>query len=406
MKLTRLLALALLPAAVQAQTAPELVGLVNGASARLVRQSPTTCATRVCPTAMPGIAARPNGGTAYDATRSAVWVSNGSVLEAVDPVACRVICAPHQLPSVTNSRITGLAINESEGVLVTTGTDNAIRQYRLECPVTRLLSRCDASGAIPAGHTIGGIATDDVRDLVLYSSSDFSATAPANTLYVARRADPCNPLCRIAVPACGNNRLGAITGVAFDPCDLVVWATDGQHTVGLRLSGISPCSVQEIQCCTLPGNTGYVGLALIPSRATSAGQSCTNLGCPTCPGMAHVTSGDPALGNSSFSLDLVGAPRGSRAAIWIAGGACNAPGVSIAPFCGPILVPLIPPPIVINLGTGPGIGCGGGFQVSVPIPLDRSLCGGTLSSQCFGICSNPGLGTFVSNCLTWTVTGS
>ena len=407
MKLSRFLPLALLSAAASAQTSPELIGLVNGANSPVVRQDPSTCQTRACPTQLAPATIRSAGGTAYDATRGAVWVSNGALLQAVDPVACRVLCPPRPLPGVAASRITGLAINEDQGVLVVTNTANVISQYELACPIATLKSRCDATSSLPLGHTIGGIATDDVRDLVIYSSSDFSgATNPGNTLYVARRGDPCARLCRVSVPSCGPARLGPITGVAFDSCDLVVWVTDGQRSVGLRLNGLSPCSVQEIQCCTLPINARYSGLCIMPSRATSAGQSCTNLGCPTCPGMAHTTTGDPVLGNASFSLDLVGAPRGSRGALWIAGGACNPPGILIRPFCGPILVQLVPPPIIINIGTGPGLGCGGGFKVPIPIPLDRSLCGGTLSSQAFGICVNGSPGTFVSNCLTWTVTGS
>jgi hypothetical protein len=410
MKLSSHVAAALLLASapIAAQTAPELVGLARGAPAPILRQNPSTCVIRGCPTSLATVAARPAGGTAYDASRSAVWVSEGILLSAVDPVACREVCAPHALPTTSLARITGLAINDSEGVLVVTDADNVITQYKLDCPVTALAARCDASTVVPASHTIGGVATDDLLDLVIYSSSDFSGLAtPGNTMYVARRADPCNPLCQFDVPACGSSRLGPITGVAFDPCDRIVWATDGQLTVGLRLSNATPCAVQEVQCCQSTATAaGYIGLCVVPSRPTAVGQSCTNLGCPSCPSMAHVATGDPALGNASFTLDLVDAPRGTRAALWIAGGACTPPGLRILPFCGPILVPLMPPPIVINVGTGPGLGCGGGFRVAVPIPLDRSLCGATLSSQCFGICSNLAPGTLVSNCLSWTITGT
>ena len=67
---------------------------------------------------------------------------------------------------------------------------------------------------------------------------------------------------------------------------------------------------------------------------------------------------------------------------------------------------MTPPPIVISLATGGTGGCTGTLQIPLPIPLDPALCGGTLSSQCFGLCPQAPFGTFVSNCLSWQVTGS
>ena len=401
---------AALPGAVAAQTPPELIGLsAAAATTRVVRQDWTDCTTTGCATLLAAPTAANAGGTAYDATRGVVWIANGLLLEAVDPVSCRVVCGPQSLPATgAGVRITGLAVVEAAGVMLVAASDNSILEYRLACPISTLVRRCDATPALPSGHSIGGIATDDVGDLVAFSSSDFqNPAAPGNVIHVARRGAPCSPICRIPVPACGTTRLGPLTGVAFDPCRNVLWATDGSATVGLRIGGPALCGpVQQVQCCDFPGPGRFVGLAVAPSRATAVGTNCTSQGCPNCPQMAHRSVGDAALGNPSFALELVNAPAGARVAMWINAGPCNPGGPIVPPFCGPVLVPIAPPPVVVSLGTGPGLGCSGAVQVPLPIPLDPALCGGVLSSQCFGICTTGLVGTFVSNCLSWQVTGS
>ncbi len=122
--------------------------------------------------------------------------------------------------------------------------------------------------------------------------------------------------------------------------------------------------------------------------------------------MTHFTGGDPAIGNGSFTLNLLNAPARARVALWVNAGPCRPLGIRVSPFCGAVHVPISPPPIIVNLGTGGTSGCTGTLQVPLPIPLDPALCGGTLSSQCFGLCPQTPFGTFVSNCSSWRVTGT
>jgi hypothetical protein len=397
-----------LAAAVPGQTRPGLIGLTS-APPSILRQS-FDCQVERCDPAFPATTLRTAGGTAYDAILGAVWVTNGAVLGAFEARGCRAVCAPRPVPLPATVAATGLAVNERARVMVITDSANVIHQFPLACPLGPRNAGCDVSALLPAGHVLGGVATDDVNDHVLYAASAFTATNPNNVIFVARRGNACQPHCRIPVPNCGTAPLGPITGLAFDPCASVIWATDGVQTVGLRYDAAPPCQATAVQCCRLPPAVAqrFVGLCVEPSSATPEGRSCQNGACPSCPLMAHTAIGDAALGNPAFALELSGAPANAQAWLVVGAGACAPSGPLLPPICGPILVPLRPAPVVVGpVPTGGTVGCTGSALVRVPIPLDRSYCGAVLSSQFLGLCTTgPAFGTFVSNCLGWAVTGT
>ena len=194
-----LLAIAGVPT-LAAQTPVELIGMTDQAPALVVRRDRATCAASTCATTWGAIGGQPIGGSAYDATRAAVWVSEGALVQAVDPTTCATVCPPHSLPAL-QTPVTGLAIQDAMGLLVVSDASNTISQYRLQCPIQQRVSQCAV--LLPLGHQIGGIATDDVADLVIYATSNTSGLPANNTVVIAPRSDPCTPICSFAVPTCG-----------------------------------------------------------------------------------------------------------------------------------------------------------------------------------------------------------
>ncbi|MBM4060229.1 MAG: hypothetical protein FJ265_03895 [Planctomycetes bacterium] len=59
-----------------------------------------------------------------------------------------------------------------------------------------------------------------------------------------------------------------------------------------------------------------------------------------------------------------------------------------------------------NVVTGPG-NCNGSTRFGFPLPGNATLAGWTMSSQCIAVCSAAaGIGTAVSNCISWTLQGN
>ncbi|MCC6672463.1 MAG: hypothetical protein IT458_15470 [Planctomycetes bacterium] len=400
-------AFAALASVAASQTQPTLVG-VTGTTPYLFRQDMSSCQVRACPIQL-GPAALPAGGTAYDARIGAVWASNGPLTGAYRVTDCTVVCPPKPLPLITPVIVvvTGLAVHEARQLLFAADTLNQIHVFdiRVACQ-PRHVSSCRVPN-LPAGAQIGGLAVSDVQDLLFYSVSAASGAA-GNQVFVAPVASPCAPLCKFDLPACGTAPLGPVTGLAFDDCKTALWATDGGRTLGMLWSRTA-CSVQPFQCCPIITTIQerLVGLCIVPSLATGTGRNCTDGACPACPSMSHETLGDAALGNASFALELRNAPANAQTVLVVGGGPCLAAGLPVPPFCGPLLVPLMPvAPIVVGpLATG-GVGpCDGKASVNLPIPLNPAFCGVTLASQYFVVCrSAVGIGTGVTNCLSWTIT--
>jgi len=224
---------------------------------------------------------------------------------------------------------------------------------------------------------------------------------------VTRHSAFCTPICSVKLPNCPGVVLGPITGLAYDDCRNVLWATDGVYEVGVTIAiGAAGCSITQVACCKIPGAERYLGLCLQPSQATSLGANCTSAPCPACPTMVHATVGDPSLGNPSFALTLQNAPAGVPSVMFLSAGSCAAPGIAVPGWCGTVRVPV---PIGVSFGapTGGALGCTGGVNIGLPVPFAPALCNVPLATQFFLFCPvGSAAGTGVSNCLTWMVSST
>lgn len=398
----------------RAQTPPNLIGLTS-TNSWLIKQDQTAagCPAARCVTGLPAtpVTGQPAGGTACDANRHGVWITNGTELRFVDSNSCVDLCNPIQLAGLVGSIATGLAFHEPTDTLWI--VDARSRFYRFQPLLTAtgcILQGglvCDASNVHPAGHQIAGLAVDDVTGNLYYTASNFTAAVPANFLVVAPQANPCAPVCRIPFQQCGANPLLAIRGAGYDPCRRVVWLTDGLQTAAYRVD-LAQCVMQNIACCTLnlPTTDIYVGLCVRPSESTSVGASCTNPPCANCPNMRHTTSWAAIGGVLAF--DLHDAPAPSQVVLALGFGPCQTPGVGLPFLCAPIRIFLgPPPPIFAGAFAVPGVGCGGQRTVRVRVPLDVALCGAPLSSQYIvGCVSGGNVGFGITNCVDTQISGS
>lgn len=390
-----------------AQTTPELIG-VTAATPFVRTRDMAVCRESTCaPLGFPAMAAHPAaGGTAYDPTRGGVWISNGTMVACTSPDDCRYLCPPALLAG-SRAFVSGLAVDEIRTRLWLTDTANEIHAYELRCPLTLPLTSCTAS--VPARHTIGGIATADVEGLVIWSSSDFSGTAPpGNVLHVAPMARPCTPTCSTPLPGCGLSAMGPIHGVAYDQCSRMVWVTDGFKTLGLVLD-TRTCALTPTHCCTPTTTEPFIGLCVKPSRATVSGRACVHPACGPCtPTTSIGTAGDPAIGNAAFTVTLSGAPLATTAWLMLSlGGPCVSPGAPApAPFCGLIVVDLSIPPIVVGPVTTTGLAaCTGSAAMRVSVPASLGLCGLHGCAQWIGICA-AGAGGVLSPGLSFALSGT
>jgi hypothetical protein len=389
-----------------AQTPQGLIGLTR-TTPRLARADMSTCASQSCAGSL-GPALLPYaGGTAHDGMTGLTWVSNGTSMAGFGPSTCNLACTPFAAPVPAGTVLTGLAAYEPTRTLFIADSGNGILRLTLgSCTPALQFARCVVTGLQP-NHVIGGLAVSDTQDLLFLAGSTWTG-APNSRVYVATRTNPCTVSCSLPVPNCGTLTLGPITGLAFDDCRSVLWLTDGRQVLGLLWNRVTCTATQVVQCCA-PAALGepFVGLCVEPSHATSLGTSCTSATCAACPQLQQTTRGDPIVNNNFFALRLDGAPAQQRGWLTINTGAC-VPGVSLPPFCGPLRVPLggfflALGPIVLGGTTG----CTGSAIAVLSIPNNVTLCGLTMSSQFLVLCqSATGAGTGVSNCLSWTITGS
>lgn len=404
-----------LVAPLAAQSGVEVIGTTD-ITPLVLTQDQATCRLQRCLPNVIGPALTPfAGGTAHDPIARATWITDGARLAKVDSRnQCRVVCPPQPVPNLGGNVVaTGLAFNEQTRQLFICRSDNLITVYQVSgygaaggngCQLT-LVSRCIAP--VPNGHVLTGIATDDVRGLVFYAS--MPATTPALTppiLFSAPQSAPCQTTCRYQVVDCAGNVLRAITGVGFDPCRSVVYTTDGSQVVGSRIDPVN-CLINPVSCCASAVTAErFTGLCVLPEAEQSTGRSCTGGACATCTALQHVLGGDPVVGNAAFSLDVINAPSNSSAYLTLNVGSCTTTGPTFG-FCGPLLAG--PSPLIIGpFATGGGGAiCGGSASFGLSIPSNVSLCGVGFATQYVGLCLTAvGPGTWVSNCLSWTITGS
>jgi hypothetical protein len=333
------------------------------------------------------------GGLAYNAARASIWQTQGTRMaeHAIDD--CRRLCSvPAQLLLGPGSVATGLALVEGTGTLYQIesipGTA-ALHQWSLaNCP-PQVTTSCRI--ALPSDrHLAGAVAVDRRSGFIYYATSVFGPTTinPLNQILVARLADPCSVLCSFPVAACSpTQRLGPITGLALDECDLRLYATDGNNTVSLRSASATPCDYVVENCCPRgpAGSQSWFGLDIEGVHPIPVGDSCLGGRCPDCNRMRLIAHGDPAVGNPFFGISVVDGPAGGRAFLAFNVGRCTNQTV---PFlCGPFYPDLNTlPPVIISLGVLGGAGCNGSLRSAIPVPVDYSLCEGALCFQGIVIC--------------------
>lgn len=361
------------------------------------------------------------GGTAYDPENRALWVSNGTHLARVSVNGCRVQCGPFVAPLgpiLPNTVVTGLAYRKSLRRLYMVDSARRLTVMQVDDCQLSLVERCDLNINLPNNFFVSGLAVDELTGRILYSASDFTAPSisPSELVFIAEESAPCDPQWTVRLSDCsGLGILGPVTGLAFDPCGSIIHATNGREIVSAELifTPDGACRLGAISCC-LPAapDLKLVGLALIPEREISSlGHSCTNGVCPDCAVMTHSIASDPVIGNQGLRFRLNRAPDDSIAFLVINEGGCNLPGLTVPPFCGPFLVDLLRTPPLIRGGFLTGnIGkneCDGSVDVPLPVPLNPSLCGQEFGSQFLVIClRNLSIGTGLSNCQNWVISGS
>jgi len=404
-------ALAALSSLASAQGPYNLVGITR-TGPFLVQQDSATCAfENRCNVPLPGATQRWAGGTAYDASRGGVWVSNGAQLMLLGAEDCAVLCPPSTFPGVAASEVlTGLAMNESTGVLFALTSQGRLIRAHNTCPPT-FIDACNTGLSPTNSAATSGLAVDEALGLLFFSYSDF-ATHQSRIAYSTLLA-PCQLLGSRAVGPCSPaTPYNAVTGLAVDWCQSILYLTDGHRVQGWQYTYnpfTQAISYTVSQCCSGPSVLGdpMVGLCVRPPLARSVGQSCRSGLCPPCP-MDHRTITDPTVGNPNLRLGLENAPGQSFAWLIIGGGPC-APAPTIFPLCGPILAGGGAPP-VLTLGpqlTGTGLGCSGSADWTLQVPMSSVFCGTVWSSQVAVLCPSAILpGTSLSNCLTWRLTGS
>ena len=253
-----------------------------------------------------------------------------------------------------------------------------------------------------------GLAFDEARELLYVSSSERLLGGYRHVLHVVQLAAtaPCGTfVCTVPFADCSPSLSGAaITGLAYDACTQILYATNGNETRVLRLIDPISCRVQDLGCCARQAGGGFwAGIDVVPGWSRlDLGQSCLGAPCPQCPVLqADLAGGDPSLGNQDFAAALNNGPAGSSAWLLLGAGRCT-PGLPFPFLCGPLYP--VPAPLIVVSAALQGSGCLGAARVPLPIPVDTGLCGGTLCSQWIVSCSGGGFG--VSNGVQFTIAGS
>ncbi len=403
----------------------------------VVRQDINTCKSSLCalPQNFPNVI-QTNGGAAYDPVRGGVWIAASCLIACVDPVSCKYICKIQNPPwgssgpaplSPCAKGCAGLAFHNAQNTLymvdsrgfdlhrvqLGSSTNPAACAFKSEV--------CSIAANFPKNYYLGGLAIDQVRQLLFVGSYKIIGTPAQTHLYVTSLVSTtvthwCAKLCDLQIPGvCPGSKaqFTKITGLAFDSCRSILYITDANTTsaYAFTLTGSGrnlSCKLTLIKCCSSVVNgRGFHGLAVMPSRARPQGRSCTKSPCGNCPQMVAGTRGDAALGNKNFALTLSNAPTNVTAAILGIGvGPCVSPGLNLG-FCQNITI-TPKPPLIFGVKVLSGFTlCSGQAQLPLPVTLQSQFCGLTLSAQWVMECrTKAGVGHGVSNCLAFQVTSN
>lgn len=394
-----------------------LVGWVSNqllpSSGRINLQDVGACTapTTVCNAALLNNANAIAGGAAYDPRQQALWACDDRTLELFRLGDCKPLCqtTPQRQGSLT---ISGLAISDRRRLMfqLETAPGTAVLEtYDLRaCPPGQAALR-PCSVPIAAAAVAAGLAFDEARELLYVSSSERLLGGYRHLLHVLQlgATAPCGQfVCTVQFTDCSPSLSGAaITGLAYESCSQLLYATTGTVTRTLRLVDPLHCNVQDLGCCNSQGPGGFfAGIDVVPGWSRQDhGTSCLGTPCPSCPAMrGDLAGGDPSLGNQEFAAALNSAPAGGQAFLLLGAGPCTA-GLPLPFLCGPVFP--APAPLLVVPAPLSGTGCLGAARVPLPIPVDPGLCGGTLCSQWLVLCAGAG-GAGASNAVQFTIAGS
>ena len=217
---------------------PKLGSQPGPGKSGLVRQDINTCKSSLCalPQNFPN-AIQTNGGAAYDPVRGGVWIAAICKIACVDPVSCKYICKPQNPPwgstgpaplSPCAKGCAGLAFHNAQNTLymvdsrgfdlhrvqLGSSTDPAACAFKSEA--------CNIAANFPKNYYLGGLAVDQVRQLLFVGSYKPFGTPKATHLYVASLVSTtvkkpwCAKLCDLKIPGVcsggGDNRGDPDTG--------------------------------------------------------------------------------------------------------------------------------------------------------------------------------------------------
>ncbi len=367
------------------------------------------------------------GGTAYDAARNAVWVSDGRQIALQQIAGAKVSCQFSATLSGTGGSyfVSGLAhcnkrkqLIQMEMVLGKSSNSLVLRFYDTKsCPPKLLNTKC--TFAIPKTNTAGvahGLAYDEARDLIFFTMSGSGIVGWTTSVNYINYTIACLGTVKpksFPVPlfsTCGGANT-AVKGLAYNSCSQVLYVTEGTVTMKLNVKDLTkPVNLSGKSCCKFNvQRKAWQGLAIVPSSPVkSVGTSCLNQGCPSCTTMKlGFTGGELALGNQDLAVQITGAPAGGYAGFYLSVGSCQSPGVSLSGLCGAIHTPITAgQPIFI--GTFPlssGSGCTGTVKLPAPMPSNHSLCNKTICSQFLIRCPAGGLAAGLTHALEFSVGG-
>lgn len=391
-------------------------GATLGAATGIQAQAWCTPPLALCPPPIFAPPAIPNaGGTAYDPGTQTVWDTEGTRImgfsTATFMAPCVVKCPAMPLTAIgvpAGLFVTGLAFDELNRNLL--GVDNAVPPNiyvwgltATGCPALRF--RCTLpAGVFPAGWVTSGLAHSERYGMTFVLADNFPALPAPILAGVVVAAAGCQVRCAFRPFPCTAIAMRHLRGAAFDDCTSQFTFTDGINLLRNDFIPTPNCTMTNPQCCTTTVAAGiYYGFDIEASHPVRRGSSCTAPSCPNCANMLLTSRSDPSLANGIFSLDLMNAPGGGIAFGLLGPGPCT-PGL---PFgCG-FYYPILPPaPIVLGSVGIAGAGCGGTASMTIPIPLDPSLCGANLCAQMLIFCLGAPLGIGLTNGLDLTISDS
>jgi len=345
------------------------------------------------------------GGTAYDPRHESVWISDGATIAEVSLSDGKTLCSFKAQLMSNSAVVSGLAIADKKRQLIqleTSQSYGAIRSYSLQsCPPTPLRDGCTIS--VPTGYYTGGLAYDEVSDLVYYTVTKPGFQVPQNTLHVADNSNRCKSICSLSLAGCIHFFGTDVTGLAYDACSKTLYATTGLGTMPFAVGDPRKCEFKAGTCCTKQLTGSYRGLAVVPGwTQLKKGQSCVTKGCPFCSSLDNrLFGGAPSLGNPDFGIEVVNGPSGALAILGVGLSTC---GKGTPFLCGALWLPQTFVPVFP--GTLSGNQCAAGLRLPLPVPVDAKLCGQSICLQWLVACSASGTDVGLTPAIQFTIAGS